>query len=214
MQYIDIVNTVLRKLREVPVPSVSFGDYSSLIGDFVNEIKSEIESAHTWTLYRDDISFSTTASVESYPLIGFTQNSRIISVWNDTNKVFLTSTSIPIARMHNSAGTIGCPTEYYFKGVDSDNVTPLFYLTAIPDSAYNIIIDSYITPPDLSEDEDEYLLYYMPLVLGTYWKAVEEKGEDGGVTANNAYSVYQKSLSDYILADTIKAQEEFNWYVS
>ena len=44
MTYLDLVNNVLRRLREDEVSSVSESSYSKLVGDFVNDAKQFVES--------------------------------------------------------------------------------------------------------------------------------------------------------------------------
>ena len=41
--YLDVVNNVLRRLREPVVSSVTDTDYSAMLGVFVNDAKREIE---------------------------------------------------------------------------------------------------------------------------------------------------------------------------
>ena len=58
MTYIQIINAVLRRLREDEVASPSDTEYSTLIGDFVNETKREVEAAWNWTALRTTITLS------------------------------------------------------------------------------------------------------------------------------------------------------------
>jgi hypothetical protein len=49
MTYLEVVNRILRRLRETEVTSVNETAYSKLIGEFVNDIKEEIEGDHAWS---------------------------------------------------------------------------------------------------------------------------------------------------------------------
>jgi hypothetical protein len=49
MTYLEAVNSVLRRLREREVLSVSESAYSKLIGDFVNDARNEVETAWGWS---------------------------------------------------------------------------------------------------------------------------------------------------------------------
>jgi hypothetical protein len=51
MIYIDIVNNVLRRLRESEVQTIAQTSYSKLIGDFVNDAKTIVDSAWRWSQY-------------------------------------------------------------------------------------------------------------------------------------------------------------------
>jgi len=50
-----------------------------------------------------------------------------------------------------------------------------------------------------------------PVAQLTYAKAVEERGEDGGVSSSSAYATAQRSLSDSIAMDAQKHEEELIW---
>jgi len=45
MTYLDVVNNVLRRMREEEVNSVSDTTYSKMVGDFVNDAKRIVENA-------------------------------------------------------------------------------------------------------------------------------------------------------------------------
>ena len=56
MNYLDLVNNVLRRLRETEVTSVQSNAYSKLIGDLVNDAKNLVESSWDWSMQRKVIS--------------------------------------------------------------------------------------------------------------------------------------------------------------
>jgi hypothetical protein len=64
---------------------------------------------------------------------------------------------------------------------------------------------------DLVDDSDTNLLPDHPILTLAYAKAVEERGEDGGIAASSAYATAQKHLSDYIALDAAKHPEELVW---
>ena len=76
MTYKDIINAVLRRLREDTVPTwggalidnTSIGKYQQLIGDFVNETKREVEDAHNWTVLRGKVAITTVSGTRDYTL--------------------------------------------------------------------------------------------------------------------------------------------------
>jgi hypothetical protein len=70
MTYLEIVNRVLRRLREAEVGTVNENSYSTLIGDLVNSIKSEVENSYNWSVLRQTLSTSTSADVFNYTLSG------------------------------------------------------------------------------------------------------------------------------------------------
>ena len=70
MTYLQVVNSVLRRLREDTVSSVTENDYSTLIGDLVNTVKSEIEDAWKWNVLRNTITVNTVDGTYRYILTG------------------------------------------------------------------------------------------------------------------------------------------------
>lgn len=68
MTYLELVNKVLRRLRESQVGSVSETDYSQLIGDFVNDAKRTVEDAWQWSQLIDWVSYETVAGQYNYSL--------------------------------------------------------------------------------------------------------------------------------------------------
>ena len=48
MTYLDLVNNVLRRLRETEVSTVAANSYSKLVGDLINDAKDLVENA--WEL--------------------------------------------------------------------------------------------------------------------------------------------------------------------
>ncbi len=52
MTYLNLVNNVLRRLREEEVTSVQGSTYSKMVGDFVNDAKRMVEDAWDWSALR------------------------------------------------------------------------------------------------------------------------------------------------------------------
>jgi len=46
MTYLEMINSILRRLRERTVSTANESTYSALIGQFINDAKNEIEE--TW----------------------------------------------------------------------------------------------------------------------------------------------------------------------
>ena len=70
MTYIDLINNVLRRLREDTVDTANGTDYSALIGDLVNDAKKIVENSFDWTALRDSITLTTTRGTSEYSLTG------------------------------------------------------------------------------------------------------------------------------------------------
>ena len=55
MTYLNIMNNVLRRLREEEVNSVNDSTFSKMAGDFINDAKTVVEQAADWSALRETI---------------------------------------------------------------------------------------------------------------------------------------------------------------
>ena len=85
MNYVQLVNSVLRRLRETEVSSVSDNAYSKLIGEFVNDAKRQVEDAYAWNALSETLTAVTADGIFNYVLVGSGQRFRVIDVLNDTS---------------------------------------------------------------------------------------------------------------------------------
>jgi hypothetical protein len=89
MNYIQLVNSVLRRLRETEVSSVADNAYSKLIGEFVNDAKRQVEDSYAWNALSDTLTASTADGLFNYVLVGSGQRFRVIDVLNDTSNTIV-----------------------------------------------------------------------------------------------------------------------------
>lgn len=214
MQYIQLVNSVLRRLRESEVSSVSDNSYSKLIGDFVNDAKRQVEDAYNWNALSDTLTATTTAGIFNYVLQGSGQRFRMIDVINDTNNYVLkNATTAYMNRMFLVAnGNPGQPMYYNFNGTDSNGDTQVD-IYPIPDKAYDLRFNMILPQPLLSSNSDSLLVPHEPVIYLAYAKALAERGEDGGLASNEAYGLYKQSLADAIALESGRYVEEQEWGV-
>ena len=87
MTYLNLVNNVLRRLREDEVTSVTSTTYSSMVGDFVNDAKKFVESAWDWSALRTTLTVSTTDNIFNYVLTGSQNKIKVLHAINDTSNL-------------------------------------------------------------------------------------------------------------------------------
>jgi hypothetical protein len=213
MTYLDIVNNILKRLRERTVASVEESVYSRLIGVLVNDAKSTIEDSWQWSALRTTLTATTEDGVFNYVLTGSNNNFTTLDVLNDTDDFFLR-----YATAHDMNGkfltgtpTTGTPTEYSFNGIDASGDTQVD-LYPIPDGVYTIRFNIVKRNPELTGDAESLFIPAQPVLLLAYALAVEERGEDGGINPASAYNRAQVALSDAIAHDAQKHLEETIWY--
>lgn len=212
MTYLEMVNKVLRRLREREVASVSQTSYSKLIGDFVNDAKKEVEDAWDWSCFRKTVTLSTTAGVSSYEVNTAQSTFKLSNMVNDTSNRFM---SYKPAYWFESQNYInnpasGSPLYYTFDGVatDGDNKVSVY---PIPDGVYSIRVNGVIRPTELVSDTDIIIVPSQPVLLLAIAKAIEERGEDGGTSSINAYGAGRASLADEISYDVARHPEDTIW---
>ena len=68
MTYLELVNNVLRRMREDEVSTVAENTYSKMVGDFVNDAKNIVEAAWDWSGLRTTLTVTTSADIFNYVL--------------------------------------------------------------------------------------------------------------------------------------------------
>ena len=212
MQYIQLVNDVLIRLRETEVSSVNDNSYSKLIGKFVNDAKRNVEDAYNWNALSDTLSAVTSADIFNYVLVGSGQRFRVIDVLNDTSDTTLrnATTTWMNQQFLLTSQTKGSPNYYNFNGVNSNGDTQVD-LFPIPNGVYNIRFNIIKPQVALSADADTVLVPSEPIVMLAYAKALAERGEDGGLVSSEAYGLYKTSLADAIALESGRYIEESQW---
>lgn len=210
--YLDVVNNVLRRLREPTVTSVTDTDYSSMLGVFVNDAKREIEDAYDWNALSDTLTATTTANIFNYVLVGSRTRFRTIDVFNETQE--LEMKYMPTAWMNRQFIIVeqqhGQPAFYNYNGVDSNGDTQVDVFP-IPDGVYNLRFNLTIPQADLVADNDRILVPDHLVSMLAYSRAIAERGEDSGVLSSEAYQVYRLALADAVAIERNHYDEEMTW---
>lgn len=212
MNYIQLVNEVLVRLRESEVSSVTDNAYSKMIGKFVNDAKRNVEDAYNWNSLYDTLTAVTGADIFNYVLVGSGQRFRVIDVLNDTSdiEVYGASTTWMNQKFLLNSTQKGSPQYYNFNGTDSNGDTQVD-LFPIPDGVYNIRFNIVLPQPLLSNNADILKVPYEPVIFLAYAKALAERGEDGGLASSEAYGLYKQSLADAIALESGRYGEESSW---
>ena len=219
MTYLELVNKVMLRLRE---PSVSSGTlqgsgnstrYPRLIGEFVNEAKSQVEAAWDWSALRQTLTVTTQTGVFNYELNGSQHNFKVLNVWNDTSNIEM---QYKDARWFDQEFLMappqtGIPAFYNFNGISNDGDTQVD-IYPIPDGVYALRFNVTLRNLPLEADTDKLWIPSRPVILLATAMAIEERGEDGGQQSMNAYSAAQSALADEIALDAARHPEDTIWY--
>ena len=217
MTYLQLVNAVLRRLRESEVDTVqgvgNTNSYPRLIGDFVNEAKSQVEAAWDWTALRGTLTLTTTPNVFNYELNGAQNNAKVLDVWNDTSNIELQYKTSNWFNQEFLMGDpqVGIPAYYNFNGISTDRDLQVD-IYPIPDAVYDLRFNFTLRNLPLEDDAETSVLPVRPIILLATAMAIEERGEDGGQQSMNAYAASQSALADEIAFDAARHPEDTIWY--
>ena len=213
MTYLELVNAVLRRLREKEVGTVSQTAYSKLIGDFINEAKAQIENAWDWSSLRTTLAVNTTSGVFNYELNGTQNNFEILDVWNDTSNVEMQPKSAHWfnAEFLTAEPQAGQPMFYNFNGVSADGDAQVD-VYPVPDGVYSLLFNVSLRNRVLNDDNDVIYVPHRPVILTALAMAIEERGEDGGQQSVNAYGMASAAIADEISYDAARHPEDTVWY--
>lgn len=203
MTYLNLVNSVLRKLREDEVTTVEESEYSKLIGDFVNDAVNLVEASWDWSSLRADIPITTIAGQETYSLTDFGIRSELMSLYNVTKKQQIrqrTKAYIKDKHYKDPDNTTGSPRYFCFDGTDINNDTQVT-LYPTPNDVYVLEANVVLRDQQLTGDSDTTQLPTLPVIQYAFAYALRERGETGGQGAMEQLMIAQQDLSNAIALD-------------
>ena len=213
MTYLQIINAVMRRLREAEVTDVNETDYSKLIGEYVNSVKKEVEAAWDWNALRTTLTLNTTTGIFNYTLLGSGSRFRVSDVVNDTSNYMLQQKSAKWMnqRFLTVDTQLSTPSFYSFNGVDT-NLDSKVDIYPVPDGVYVLRFNVTIPQDDLEVNTDTLQVPSEPIIQGALARAISERGEDGGRLSNDQYLLYRSALSDEIAIEAGRFSDETIWY--
>tara|TARA_R110000868_G_scaffold43411_1_gene146023 strand:+ start:118 stop:783 length:666 start_codon:yes stop_codon:yes gene_type:complete len=218
MNYLELVNNVLVRLREAEVTAPTDTPYSKLIGTFVNDAKRLVEDSFQWNALTQTIDVPTAPDLFNYVLgntsgtTGAGQRFRVMDVVHSQSDYFLTpKTSSQMNQLLlNGTPQKGQPTYYNFNGVDINGNTQVD-LYPIPDSIQNIFFNLYVPQRDLTDASTILFVPPEPVLKYAYAMAVAERGEDGGISSQEATALADMSLADHIAMAESRQNDQYIW---
>ena len=209
MTYLNIMNNVLRRLREEEVNSVTDSTYSKMAGDFINDAKTIVEQAADWSALRDTVVISTVADDNLYSLTGCGDDVKVMSAINDTQNCFMGYQTKDWFNdnIYVSDEVSGAPKYYTFNGLDSNGDTQIL-VNPKPDGVYSLRFDVVKRQTELTLDGTELLVPEKPVIHLAVALLARERGETGGTSTAEYFAIADKYLSDAIAIDAAKHPEE------
>lgn len=239
MTLLELVNKVLRRLREEEVAALSTSDYARLIGEFASDIHQDVALEHDWTSGYKEAKFDCVVNQRTYNLAATTANGGDIVVGNSVTNAGSEPATLGQAYVYESSSstepksTLVLVDPAVFQNIvnedtDAQNV-PCYASLKLksdgtgyevdlyprPDSTYRIKIPMWIPETlletDGTDDSTSIQIPTRPIYLGTLFLALNERGEEIGEPGNIAETNYIKSLAQAVASD-IKARSLTNRY--
>ena len=221
MTYKELINEVLVRLREETISSdwsgaindsSTINDYQKVIGSLVNDAKRSIESYHDWLVLRETVNVSTVASTKNYNLSSGQEFKVLDVVNNSTGNQLAQVTRTYLNSIMYPTDPTGEPNYYGFNGADASNNLKVD-LSPIPDVVQTISFDIVKYQDTLTNATTVVKIPNQPIILGTYARAIAERGEDGGTQSSIAAQEAASSLAQAVMMDSGNAKYENDWYV-
>lgn len=214
MTYLAMVNKILTRMRENRVGSLSgASEYVQLVQLLVKEAVDEVETAWSWNCLNTTIPLTLVGGTHTYSLSDLGDSFIVTSVWNDTKNYPI---NFPVTSdfINTQFGTTSSssPSACGIYGVDSNGDPQLrFYPT--PSDADSVTVYVKQNSVYTGSDDDVILAPWEPVYQCAIWKAVSERGEDGGVSVEESYMTYQNILGTYIARDAALGHTNTTWFV-
>lgn len=213
MTYLELINGVLKRLRETEVTTANETTYSAMIGEFINDAKKEIELAAQWTGLRTTLTVATAVGTQSYTMTGAYQNSIIKTAMSDTENRLLTRR--PRVWWNQKTilndATSSKVSDYVLDGVDATGQLKILVFPT-PDSIEQLKFDMVIPQADLSSDATVMTIPSNPVLQLAFALALRERGETDGFSYQEQMRIADRALQDAISIDANKYPEEQDFY--
>ena len=208
MNYLSLVNAVLRKLREEEVTTVNETEYSRLISDFVNDALSKVEAAWDWSCLRSTLTLTTISNQSTYSLTDLGIRSEVMSIYNTSNGNELTRRHKEwITKKSYQASNSGTPRYYSLNGTDANGDIQIEVYPK-PDGVHTFAVNAVVRNQQLVNDSDTTVLPSLPIVQLAFVYALRERGETGGQTASEQLFIANNDLADAISLDGANQADE------
>ena len=209
MTYLNLMNSVLRRLREEETTSVTSTTYVKMVGDFINDAKTLVGQAADWSALRETLTISTTASDNTYSLTGGGDNVKVMSMLNDTQNCFMSYQTKDWFNdaLYISNAVEGAPKYFTYNGLDGNGDTQILF-GPTPDGVYSIRVDLVKRQSDLAANDDSLLIPAQPVIHLAVALLARERGETGGTSTAEYFQIANQYLSDAIAIDAAKHPEE------
>ena len=239
--YLSIVNSILVRLRENTVGNVTDTAYSTLIGQFVNDAKREVEDSWQWSSLLDYVDVPVIAGTSVYNLNSLTtginganlnERARVrVDLRRGSSQVYITTPTYENNLRHYQFDTNEINRAIYANN-SMTNVPTGFALTPLPSASWvdgkfnrnfniytppsvNLTIRAWFTNPqnNLVNNTDVMMVPEAPVSQRAYLFALWERGEELGEALTLTTIKANAALQDAIGHDQNNQSHESGFFV-
>ncbi len=219
MTYLELVNQVMRRVREAQVSTVDQTEYSSLIASFINDARAQVQDAWEWSTLRTPVNINLVVGQYNYPTS--LNEGSVLMHEPECGKPLAWDITSPNPSQLFERSLDYVEDQFYTDTTHPDIAIPTFF--AVDNSASSPSIRLYEKPAevrswrfvfkqpqeDLEDDTDILLIPWRPVVLLAANWALNEKGEEIGTPGSVAEQRYLTALSDAIAIDSRKSLNSY-----
>ena len=203
MTVLEVVNQILKRLREDEVTALTDSTQAQLLAEFVRDSVIILQDMHNWSMLKQTLTVTTAASDYDYVITGAGKKFKIVNVWNQEEEMFLRERNTHNLQLllNLSNPTTEFPSSYGFDVHDSAG-DPTVLLYPIPDGVYNIDFNLIVpqSRDDLTEST-EIKIPSSPVIYLAWSMAISERGEDAGAMSSKVEQQAFHMAADAIAQD-------------
>lgn len=219
--YLQAINRVLERIGEEQVSAAATSlteVYELLVGSCLNDIKEQIEDAHNWRALRQTLTVTIPANSQSATITEANERSRVVRIAQQNQAEFIPLVfDITDANEPDPLQEMDLAELIYRDTIDPDvRQEPTYFAV---DNSSGDVLDLFVWPRPSSERTIQITLIVpqdrlesdtldtvikipiRPLIVGTVWYALEERGEELGPNSLFSEKRFNDALNSAIARD-------------
>lgn len=212
MTYLQMINAILRRLREPEVTTFDESDYSQMVGDYINDAMDIVQNAWNWSMLHEELSLVTVASTTTLTLTGIGEAGQVYQILNDTtnHKIVQRPDGWIKQQAAFTSTAEGDPSNWGFSSqATNGDLTVTLYPT--PDAVYTIKALVKKHQAAMTAGADVILVPDQPVLQQSLAFCLEERGDTGGSNNMSQQARADRVLADYVGLDQQRHPELLIW---
>lgn len=224
----QILNRVLERIGEEQIDSgvsTLTDTYHLLLASIINDIKEQVEDSHNWRALRQFINVTVPANQVSAAITGANDRSRLIrihqanrgvvplvfDVTDAANPTNLVEIDLAELLYHDSMNPDQYQEPAYFAVDNSEGDVLNLYVYPRPADERTVKVGLVIPQPHIEPTElsTEIKVPVRPIVVGSVWYALEERGEELGVNAAFSENRFKEALDSAVSRDSAESGDTY-----